>query len=83
MDAVEMDRQAEELYKLYKEKLEAEHQGKIVMLDVDQEDVAAIAETPKEASSKALRLRPGHRFFMRRIGESPAVAKIRWDEWLG
>lgn len=83
MNAIEMDRHAEEIYNLYKEKLEAEHHGKIVMLDVDAGDVAAIADTRREASSRALRLRPGHRFFMRRIGESPAVAKMRWGEWYG
>ncbi len=77
MEATTIDRQAEEIYNTHKSDLESKYYGKIVVLDINQEDIAAIGDTPQEASSKAQRLRPRHRFFMRRIGKSPAIMRMR------
>ncbi|MBI4344494.1 MAG: hypothetical protein HY555_02800 [Euryarchaeota archaeon] len=76
-EATEIDKKAALVYEAHRRELESKHTGRVVALDLDEGDVAAVGDDPSEVSLQAESLRPAHRLFVRRVGRSPAVLRMR------
>ncbi len=76
-DSNKFDVEAKHIYEAHKEEWERLYNGKIIAIDVDANDLVSVGDHLKDVSLKARKERPGHRFFVRRVGKNPSVARLR------
>ncbi|HEY3361086.1 MAG TPA: hypothetical protein VGK06_04450 [Methanosarcina sp.] len=76
-DPNKFDIEAKHIYEVHKEEWEKLYNGKIIAIDVDANDLVSVGDHLKDVSLKARKERPGHRFFVRRVGKNPSVARLR------
>lgn len=77
MDPNNFDLKAKHIYEAHKQEWEKLYYGKLIAIDIDNNDFASVGDHLKDVSLKARKERPGHRFFVRRVGKNPAVARLR------
>ncbi len=76
-DPNKFDVEAKRIYEAHKEEWEKLYNGKIIAIDVDINDIVSVGDHLKDVSLQARKERPGHRFFVRRVGKNPSVARLR------
>ncbi len=62
----------EDVYKEHKERLERDHLGMIVAIEVESREIAGIGRTLEEAYEEAIRKYPKKRFYFRKVGPCAA-----------
>lgn len=76
-DCNTIDIKAKHIYEAHKEEWEKLYNGKIIAIDIDADDFVSVGDHLREVSLQARKERPGHRFFVRRVGKNSAVARLR------
>lgn len=76
-DFDKLDEKAKNIYEAHKEEWERLYDGKIIAIDIDTNDLVSVGDHLRDVSLDARKERPGHRFFVRRVGKNPAVARLR------
>jgi len=71
------DDMAKSIYESHKKEWEKIFNGKIIAIDIDANDFVSVGENINDVDLEARRERPGHRIFIRRVGDNPAVARLR------
>ena len=71
------DDMAKSIYESHKKEWEKIFIGKIIAIDIDANDFVSVGENINDVDLEARRERPGHRIFIRRVGDNPAVARLR------
>jgi len=77
IDSDKFDAKAKDIYEAHKEEWEKLYYGKIIAIDIDANDIVSVGDHLKDVSLRAKKERPGHRFFLRRVGKNPSVARLR------
>lgn len=72
-DALIIDEKAKQIYEAHREEWEKLYGGEIIAINVEENNFASVGEYIGEVDLEARKRRPGHRFFMRRVGKNPAV----------
>jgi len=76
-DSDKFDAKAKHIYEAHKEEWEKRYDGKIIAIDIDANDCASVGDYLRDVSLRARQERPGHRFFVRKVGKNPSVARLR------
>lgn len=76
IDLINSIQKQKKIYQAHKEKWEKLYYGKIIAIDIDANDCASVGDHLKDVSLRARQERPGHRFFVRRVGKNPSVARL-------
>jgi hypothetical protein len=76
-DALIIDEKARHIYDAHREEWEKLYSGKIIAIDVEENNLASVGEHIGDVDIEARKKRPGHRLFMRRVGKNPAVVRLR------
>ncbi len=76
-DASIIDEKAKQIYETHKEEWEKLYSGKIIAIDVEENNLASVGEHIGDVDLEARKKRPGHRLFMRRVGRNPATVRLR------
>ncbi len=72
-----IDEKARQIYEAHREDWEKLYNGKIIAIDIEDNNIASIGEHIGDVDLEARKKRPGHRLFMRRVGKNPAVVRLR------
>ncbi|HLB70979.1 MAG TPA: hypothetical protein VJJ51_08035 [Candidatus Methanoperedens sp.] len=72
-----IDEKARQIYEAHREDWEKLYNGKIIAIDIEDNNIASVGEHIGEVDLEARKKRPGHRLFMRRVGKNPAVVRLR------
>jgi hypothetical protein len=75
-DANIIDEKARYIYESHREEWEKLYRGKIIAIDIEENDLASAGERIGDVDIDARKKRPGHRFFMRRVGKNPATVRL-------
>lgn len=73
-----IDEKAKHIYESHKDKWEKLYFGKIIAIDIDENDLATVGDDATTVGQTVKRERPGHRIFMRRVGKNPSIARL-WN----
>jgi len=73
-----IDEKAKHIYESHKDKWEKLYFGKIIAIDIDENDLATVGDDAATVGQTVKRERPGHRIFMRRVGKNPSIARL-WN----
>ena len=76
-DASIIDEKARHIYEAHREDWEKLYIGKIIAIDIEENDLASVGERIGDVDLDARKKRPGHRLFMRRVGKNPATVRLR------
>jgi len=76
-DASMIDEKAKQIYETHREEWEKLYSGKIIAIDVEENNLASVGENIGNVDLEARKKRPGHRLFMRRVGRNPATVRLR------
>jgi hypothetical protein len=76
-DASIIDEKARHIYEAHMEEWEKLYKGKIIAIDIEENDLASVGERIRDVDLDARKKRPGHRLFMRRVGKNPATVRLR------
>jgi hypothetical protein len=76
-DASIIDEKARYIYETHREEWEKLYSGKIIAIDVEENNLASVGENIGNVDLEARKKRPGHRLFMRRVGKNPATVRLR------
>lgn len=76
-DASIIDEKAKQIYETHREEWEKLYSGKIIAIDVEENNLASVGENIGIVDLEARKKRPGHRLFMRRVGRNPATVRLR------
>ncbi len=76
-DASIIDEKAKQIYETHREEWEKLYSGKIIAIDVEENNLASVGENIGIVDLEARKKRPGHRLFMRRVGRNPATIRLR------
>ncbi len=76
-DASIIDEKARQIYESHREEWENLYNGKIIAIDVEENNIASVGERIGDVDLEARKKRPGHRLFMRRVGRNPATIRLR------
>ena len=76
-DASIIDEKARYIYETHKEEWEKLYNGKIIAIDVEENNLVFVGEHIGIVDLEARKKRPGHRLFMRRVGKNPATVRLR------
>lgn len=76
-DASMIDEKAKQIYENHREEWEKLYSGKIIAIDVEENNLASVGENIGIVDLEARKKRPGHRLFMRRVGRNPATVRLR------
>jgi len=76
-DASIIDEKAKHIYEAHREEWETLFIGKIIAIDIEENDLASVGERIADVDFDARKKRPGHRLFMRRVGKNPATVRLR------
>ncbi len=71
------DEKAKQIYESHRAEWEKLYNGKVIAIDIDDNDLASVGEHISDVDLEARRKRPGHRIFMRRVGKNPSIARLR------
>ena len=72
-----IDEKAKQIYETHREEWEKLYSGKIIAIDVEENNLASVGENIGNVDLEARKKRPGHRLFMRRVGRNPATVRLR------
>lgn len=72
-----IDEKAKKIYEAHRDEWEKLYSGKIIAIDIDENNLASVGEHISDVDLEARSKRPGHRIFMRRVGKNPAVVRLR------
>ena len=76
-DANIIDEKAKHIYEAHKEEWEKLYIGKIIAIDIEENDLASVGERIGDVDIDARKKRPGHRLFMRKVGKNPATVRLK------
>ncbi len=76
-DANIIDEKARQIYETHREEWEKLYSGKIIAIDIEENNLASVGEHIGNVDLEARKKRPGHRLFMRRVGRNPATVRLR------
>ena len=76
-DANIIDEKARQIYETHREEWEKLYSGKIIAIDIEENNLASVGEHIGDVDLEARKKRPGHRLFMRRVGRNPATVRLR------
>lgn len=76
-DASIIDEKAKYIYETHREEWEKLYHGKIIAIDVEENNLESVGEHISDVDIEARKKRPGHRLFMRRVGKNPATVRLR------
>jgi hypothetical protein len=71
-----IDEKARYIYEVHREEWENLYIGKIIAIDIEENDLASVGERIGDVDFDARKKRPGHRLFMRRVGKNPATVRL-------
>jgi len=77
LNSNKFDEKAKHIYEAHKEEWEKLYNGKIIAIDIDTNDFVSIGDHLRDVGLEARKVRPGHRFFVRRVGKNPTVLRLR------
>jgi hypothetical protein len=60
------------------EEWEKLYQGKIIAIDIDENNLAAVGDNLSKVGLEARTRLPGHRIFLRKVGKNSSVARL-WN----
>ena len=72
-----IDEKAKHIYESHMDEWEKLYMGKIIAIDIDENDLATVGDNVSTVGQVARTKRPGHRIFMRRVGKNPSVVRLR------
>lgn len=75
-DASIIDEKAKNVYETNREEWEKLYMGKIIAIDIEENDLVAVGEHIGDVDLDARKKRPDHRLFMRRVGKNPATVRL-------
>lgn len=76
-DASIIDEKARQIYETHREEWEKLYSGKIIAIDIEENNLVSVGEHIGIVDLEARKKRPGHRLFMRRVGRNPATVRLR------
>ncbi len=76
-DASIIDEKAKQIYETHREEWEKLYSGKIIAIDIEENNLVSVGEHIGDVDLEARKKRPGHRLFMRRVGKNPATIRLR------
>ena len=76
-DANIIDEKARHIYETHREEWEKLYSGKIIAIDIEDNNLVTVGEHINDVDLEARKKRPGHRLFMRRVGRNPATVRLR------
>ena len=76
-DASIIDEKARQIYETHREEWEKLYSGKIIAIDIEENNLVFVGEHIGIVDLEARKKRPGHRLFMRRVGKNPATVRLR------
>ena len=76
-DASIIDEKARQIYETHREEWEKLYSGKIIAIDVEENNLVSVGEHIGAVDLEPRKKRPGHRLFMRRVGKNPATVRLR------
>ena len=76
-DASIIDEKARHIYEAHRKEWEKQYTGKIIAIDIEENNLASVGERISDVDLDARKKRPGHRLFVRRVGKNPATARLR------
>ncbi len=77
IDASIIDEKAKQIYETHREEWEKLYTGKIIAIDIEENNLVSVGEHIGDVDLEARKKRPGHRLFMRRVGKNPATVRLR------
>lgn len=72
-----IDEKAKHIYESHMDEWEKLYLGRIIAIDIDENDLATVGDSVSTVGQVARTKRPGHRIFMRRVGKNPSVVRLR------
>ena len=72
-----LDEKANHIYESHKDEWEKMYFGKIIAIDIDENDLATVGDDVSTVGRVVRRERPGHQIFMRRVGKNSSIARLR------
>ncbi|PWB53985.1 MAG: hypothetical protein C3F06_05425 [Candidatus Methanoperedenaceae archaeon] len=72
-----IDEKARHIYETHREEWEKLYSGKIIAIDIEENNLVSVGEHISDVDFEARKRRPGHRLFMRRVGNNPATVRLR------
>ncbi len=72
-----IDEIAKKIYESHREEWEKLYSGKIIAIDIDENDFATVGDNVSMVGLAARTKRPGHRIFMQRVGKNPSIVRLR------
>ncbi|NOR48980.1 MAG: hypothetical protein GQ533_13225 [Methanosarcinaceae archaeon] len=72
-----LDEKAKHIYESHKDEWEKLYLGKIIAIDIDENDIATVGDDVSTVGRVVRRERPGHQIFMRKVGKNPSIARLR------
>lgn len=76
-DASIIDEKAKRIYETHREEWEKLYSGKIIAIDIEENNLVSVGERISIVDLEARKKRPGHRLFIRRVGRNPAAVRLR------
>ena len=76
-DASIIDEKARQIYETHREEWEKLYSGKIIAIDIEENNLVFVGEHIGIVDLEARKKRPGHRLFIRRVGKNPATVRLR------
>jgi hypothetical protein len=77
LDANKFNEKANSIYEAHKEEWGKLYDKKIIAIDIDANDFASVGDSLRDVGLEARKKRPGHHFFVRRVGKNPVALRIR------
>ena len=76
-EASTIDEKARHIYETHREEWEKLYSGKIIAIDIEENNLVSVGEHISDVDLEARKKRPGHILFMRRVGKNPATVRLR------
>ena len=76
-EASTIDEKARHIYETHREEWEKLYSGKIIAIDIEENNLVSVGEHISDVDLEARKKRPGHRLFMRRVGKNSATVRLR------
>lgn len=77
-DTNNFDEKAKQIYESHMAEWEKLYMGKIIAIDIDEKNLAAVGDNLSKVGLEARTRLPGHRIFLRKVGKNPSVARL-WN----
>jgi hypothetical protein len=76
-DTNNFDEKAKQIYESHIEEWEKLYLGKIIAIDIDENNLAAVGDNLNKVGLEVRTRLPGHRIFLRKVGKNSSVARLR------